>query len=34
MLAYDWRGRRDRLVFALDEGRVIAAGWLFTYEQQ
>jgi hypothetical protein len=33
LLVYDWRGQRDRLVFALDEGRVVAAGWLFALEQ-
>jgi hypothetical protein len=33
MLVYDWRGRRDRLVFALHEDRVVAAGWIYTYEQ-
>jgi len=34
MLVYDWRARRDRLVFALDEGRVVAVGWLFAHEQR
>ncbi len=34
LLVYDWRGRRDRLVFALDDGRVAAVGWLFAHEQR
>jgi hypothetical protein len=29
---YNWRARHDRLVFALDGGRVVATGWLFTLE--
>lgn len=32
LLMYNWRAERDRLVFALQQGRVIATGWLHDFE--
>ncbi|WP_263145866.1 hypothetical protein [Pseudomonas sp. RIT-PI-AD] len=30
--AYQWRGRHDRLLFAFEEGRLRASGWLYAGE--
>lgn len=32
LAVFHWRGRHDRLVFALHADRVVAAGWLYTLE--
>jgi hypothetical protein len=32
LLVYHWRGQHDRLLFALDQGRVVATGWLMVQE--
>jgi hypothetical protein len=32
LLVYDWRGQHDRLLFAVDQGRVVATGWLMVQE--
>lgn len=32
LLVYNWRAQRDRLVFALQQGRVAATGWLHDFE--
>jgi hypothetical protein len=29
---YHWRGQHDRLLFALDDGHVVATGWLMVQE--
>lgn len=32
LLVYRWRGEHDRLLFALDNGHVVATGWLMVHE--
>ena len=32
LLVYHWRGQHDRLLFAVDQGRVVATGWLMVQE--
>jgi hypothetical protein len=32
LLVYNWRARRDRLVFAVHEGKVVATAWLHDFE--
>ena len=32
LLVYHWRGTHDRLLFAVDGGRVVATAWLMTLE--
>jgi hypothetical protein len=32
LLVYHWRGEHDRLLFAIDDGRVVATGWLMVHE--
>jgi hypothetical protein len=32
LLVYNWRAKHDRLVFAVHGGRVVATGWLLTFE--
>ncbi len=32
LLVYHWRGQHDRLLFALHNGHVVAAGWLMVQE--
>ena len=32
LLVYHWRGEHDRLLFAVNQGRVVATGWLMVQE--
>jgi hypothetical protein len=32
LMVYHWRGQHDRLLFAVDQGRVVATGWLMALE--
>ena len=32
LMVYHWRGQHDRLLLAVDQGRVVATGWLMALE--